>query len=57
MWTLPGRLLGAVSDATIGTAIVMVHLVMADRDRVRRSPLARRPDTEPRAVTATRPTL
>ncbi|HTL36587.1 MAG TPA: hypothetical protein VL326_25815 [Kofleriaceae bacterium] len=35
MRTLPTKLLSAFSDATIGTAIVMVHLVLADRDRVR----------------------
>lgn len=35
MRTLPAKLLSAFSDATIGTAIVMVHLVLADRDRVR----------------------
>ena len=35
MRTRPTKLLGALSDATIGTAIVMVHLVLADRDRVR----------------------
>lgn len=35
MWTLPAKVLDAVSDATIGTAIVMVHRVLADRDRVR----------------------
>lgn len=31
----PARLLRAMSDATVGTAIVMVHLVLADRERVR----------------------
>ena len=35
MRTLPAKLLGAFSDATIGAAIVMVHLVLADRDRAR----------------------
>lgn len=35
MRTLPAKLLGAFSDATIGTAIVMMHLVLADRDRLR----------------------
>ena len=36
MWTLPSKLLGAVSDATIGTAIVMVHIVLLARERERR---------------------
>jgi hypothetical protein len=35
MRALSARLLGAVSDATIGTAIVMVHLVLAGRGRAR----------------------
>lgn len=39
----PARLLRVVSDATIGTAIVMVHLVLADRHRVRMAS-----DTRPR---------
>jgi hypothetical protein len=36
MRAFPGKLLRAVSDATIGTAIVMVHMVLADRERHRR---------------------
>jgi hypothetical protein len=35
MRSLPAKLLDAVSDATIGTAIVMVHLLLADRLRAR----------------------
>jgi hypothetical protein len=31
MWRHPRRVLSAVSDATIGTAIVMFHLALADR--------------------------
>ena len=31
MWRSPRRVLSAVSDATIGTAIVMFHLALADR--------------------------
>jgi hypothetical protein len=33
MRAFSGKLLRAVSDATIGTAIVMVHMMLADRER------------------------
>jgi hypothetical protein len=33
-WT-PAKLLGAVSDATIGTAIVMLRVALAERERER----------------------
>lgn len=33
MRALPAKLLGAVSDATIGTAIVMFHVLLAERER------------------------
>lgn len=33
MRALPARLFSAVSDMTIGTAIVLVHSVLADRTR------------------------
>jgi hypothetical protein len=33
-WT-PNKVLGAVSDATIGTAIVMLRVVLAERERER----------------------
>jgi hypothetical protein len=36
MRVLPSKLLRAVSDATIGTAIVMAHVLLAERERVRR---------------------
>ncbi|MDB4953518.1 MAG: hypothetical protein JWO36_1087 [Myxococcales bacterium] len=36
MLTLSGRVLGALSDATIGTAIVMVHLILSERIRAQR---------------------
>lgn len=35
MRALPGKLLRTLSDATVGTAIVMVHLLLAERDRQR----------------------
>ena len=31
MWSLPRRALSSVADFTIGTAIVMVHVLMFDR--------------------------
>ena len=37
MRALPGKLIRAVSDATIGTAIVIVHVLLADRERHRAS--------------------
>jgi len=33
MWNLPKRLVDAVADVTVGTAIVMVHAVLAERQR------------------------
>jgi hypothetical protein len=42
MWTI-GRLTKTVSDVTIGTAIVIVHVAMADRLELRRR-MARKPD-------------
>ncbi len=35
MWSLTDRLARAVSDVTIGTVIVLVHVAMADRLRRR----------------------
>lgn len=54
MWRHPRRVLSAVSDATIGTAIVMFHLALADRaarSRAKRLP----PRDELRAPTPTPP--
>lgn len=33
MWNLADRMVKAVSDVTLGTVIVLVHVVMADRSR------------------------
>jgi hypothetical protein len=33
MWTLADRVVKAVSDATVGTVIVLVHVALADRSR------------------------
>jgi hypothetical protein len=33
MWTLLGRFARAVSDVTVGTAIVLAHAALADRTR------------------------
>lgn len=32
MWSFADRVVKAVSDVTVGTVIVLVHVVMADRD-------------------------
>lgn len=36
MWNLPKKLVDAVADVTVGTAIVMVHAVLAERQRGQR---------------------
>ena len=33
MWTLADRMVKAVSDVTVGTVIVLVHVMLADRTR------------------------
>jgi hypothetical protein len=33
MWSLADRLVKAVSDVTVGTVIVLVHVALADRSR------------------------
>lgn len=45
MWSLADRVVKAVSDVTVGTVIVLVHVVLADRAR-RPSP-AREPERLP----------
>jgi hypothetical protein len=38
MWSIADRVVKAVSDVTVGTVIVLVHVVLADRqmrDRLR----------------------
>lgn len=35
MWSLADRVVKAVSDATVGTVIVLVHVALADRARMR----------------------
>ncbi|MEO8550531.1 MAG: hypothetical protein ABI678_11180 [Kofleriaceae bacterium] len=32
MWSLADRMVKAVSDVTVGTVIVLVHIALADRD-------------------------
>lgn len=44
MWSLADRMVKAVSDVTVGTVIVLLHVALADRN-------ARR---HPRAVNASR---
>lgn len=36
MWSLADRMVKAVSNVTVGTVIVLVHVALADRDRVRK---------------------
>jgi len=44
------RLLHAVSDVTIGTAIVVLHALLADRDRLRDEFAGIRSDTRRRSM-------
>jgi hypothetical protein len=36
MWSLADRVVKAVSDVTVGTVIVLVHVALADRNHRRR---------------------
>lgn len=38
MWSLADRMVKAISDLTVGTVIVVVHAVLADRARDLRTP-------------------
>jgi len=42
MWNLPKKLVDAVVDVTVGTAIVLVHSRLAERERELRTPSVRR---------------
>lgn len=42
MWSLADRVVKAVSDATVGTVIVLVHVALADRARDKGGVAARR---------------
>ena len=44
MWSFADRVVKAVSDVTVGTVIVLVHVALADRTR------------RPRLATAVQPT-
>jgi hypothetical protein len=54
MWTI-GRITKTVSDVTIGTAIVIVHVAMADRLELRRRTARSKPlvDERPPATELT----
>ena len=39
MWSWADRFVKAVSDVTVGTVIVLVHVALADRDRRKPSAL------------------
>jgi hypothetical protein len=54
MWALADRWVKAVSDVTVGTVIVLVHVALADRARSRKAlALAGQPMT-PAAATVIR---
>lgn len=36
MWTFADRVVKAVSDVTVGTVIVLVHVALADRSKTRK---------------------
>lgn len=36
MWTIADRVVKAVSDVTVGTVIVLVHVALADRSKHRK---------------------
>jgi len=36
MWTFADRVVKAVSDVTVGTVIVLVHVALADRNKQRK---------------------
>lgn len=38
MWSLADRMVKAVSDITVGTVIVLVHVALADRDKRAKQP-------------------
>lgn len=40
MWSLADRMVKAVSDVTVGTVIVLVHIALADRNRKSLPPVA-----------------
>jgi len=46
MWSLADRMVRAVSDVTVGTVIVLVHVALADR--------ARKHDVGPRRLATSR---
>jgi hypothetical protein len=46
MWNLADRVVKAVSDVTVGTVIVLVHVVLADRQALK----ARARELEPRRL-------
>ena len=42
MWTWADRFVKAVSDVTVGTVIVLVHVALADRNARKQQPRAPR---------------
>jgi hypothetical protein len=43
MWSFADRVVKAVSDATVGTVIVLVHVALADRKARERTRTVRQP--------------
>jgi hypothetical protein len=41
MWSLPRRLVEAMADVTLGTAIVLIHMTLAQRERPQQPPRTR----------------
>lgn len=49
MWNLADRVVKAVSDVTVGTVIVLVHVILADRQALKTAS-ARSQSFEPRRL-------
>ena len=47
MWSIADRLVKAVSDVTVGTVIVLVHVALADRGEKKRLAGAKGPRPVP----------
>ncbi len=47
MWNFADRVVKTVSDVTVGTVIVLVHVILADRQTVKALRAARQPSRLP----------
>ena len=50
MWNLADRVVKAVSDVTVGTVIVLVHVMLADRQALKTATETRSQSFEPRRL-------